>query len=68
MVGGVRDFLSAINRSAPFAFILKFHNSNRMPLFLLWKSEHVRHLPVIMAFMKDTESKFKRHMSTIQYL
>ena len=38
---GVRDFPSATNRCTPFVFILKFHNSSRMPLFLLWESEHV---------------------------
>ena len=61
MIGGGRDFPSATNRYTPFVCILKFHNSSRMPLFLFWKSEHVKY-PPIMAFMKETESKFKRHV------
>ena len=49
-VGGGRDFPSATNRCTSLVFILKSHDSSRMPLFLLWKSEHVTYPAVIWHF------------------
>ena len=61
--GGDRDLPSATNRCIPFVLILKFHNSSRMSLFLLWiKSEHVTYPHVIWHLMKETESQFKTYV------
>ena len=43
---GVGTFLQLPMGAPPFAFIQKFYNSSRIPLFLLWKSEHVTYPPV----------------------
>ena len=59
-----RGFPSATNRYTPFVFILTFHNSSRMPYFMLWKSEYVTYPPVIWYLSKET-LEHPMHVNTL---
>ena len=62
MFGG-KEFPSATNRCTPFVFILRFHNSSRMPLFLLWIKVKMWHVHLLYGIYEgDQNQNFKSHV------